>query len=224
MIYIRGSDAELLKRAMEIEKKAEKGTKWDPENMERRLAKFNESNNLELFVRANTHADLGLPSYKPGVLPVTRFYQENKTEVFEVDCDGDIFEMFESMRVYIERNGRSYNYLSSVQKLNQERGGHLEQEETDDIAKKANEAECDKQVEADKRAALEKLAAARIADLDKHVGELHKSEKLYMRQFLMKAIIPVLTEGMIDVWRVGPTDPVDYLAEYIFKKSNELAK
>lgn len=23
----------------------------------------------------------------------------------------------------------------------------------------------------------------------------------------MKAIIPVLTEGMIDVWRVGPTDP-----------------
>ena len=45
-----------------------------------------------------------------------------------------------------------------------------------------------------------------------------------MRQFLMKAIIPVLTEGMIDVWRVGPTDPVDYLADYIFKKSNELAK
>jgi len=65
---------------------------------------------------------------------------------------------------------------------------------------------------------------ARIADLEKHVGELDKSNKLYMRQFLMKAIIPVLTEGMIDVWRVGPTDPVDYLAEYIFKKSNELAK
>lgn len=38
----------------------------------------------------------------------------------------------------------------------------------------------------------------------------------------MKAIIPVLTEGMIDVWRVGPTDPVDYLADYVFKKSNEI--
>jgi adenylate kinase len=60
--------------------------------------------------------------------------------------------------------------------------------------------------------------------LEKHCVELMKSEKLYMRQFLMKKIIPVLTEGMIDVWRVGPTDPVDYLAEYIFKKSNELAK
>jgi hypothetical protein len=29
---------------------------------------------------------------------------------------------------------------------------------------------------------------------------------------------------MIDVWRVGPTDPVDYLADYIFKKSNECAR
>ena len=75
-----------------------------------------------------------------------------------------------------------------------------------------------------KRLALEELANERIDALEKHCSELNKKEKMYMRQFLMKAIIPVLTEGMIDVWRVGPTDPVDYLAEYIFKKSNELAK
>lgn len=29
---------------------------------------------------------------------------------------------------------------------------------------------------------------------------------------------------MIDVYRVGPTDPVDYLADYIFAKSNNLRK
>jgi adenylate kinase len=79
-------------------------------------------------------------------------------------------------------------------------------------------------VDEKKRLALEELANGRIEALEKHCSELHKKEKMYMRQFLMKAIIPVLTEGMIDVWRVGPTDPVDYLAEYIFKKSNELAK
>jgi len=62
-----------------------------------------------------------MPSYKSDCMPVTRFYQEYKTEVFEIDCDGDVFEMFESMRVYIERNGRSYNYLNSVTKLNDER-------------------------------------------------------------------------------------------------------
>lgn len=37
----------------------------------------------------------------------------------------------------------------------------------------------------------------------------------------MKYIIPVLTEGMIEVCKVGPIDPVDYLAEYIFKRSSE---
>lgn len=54
--------------------------------------------------------------------------------------------------------------------------------------------------------------------------DVDESKQFNMRQFLMKAIIPVLTEGMIDVYRVGPTDPVDYLADYIYKKSNEVHK
>jgi len=37
--------------------------------------------------------------------------------------------MFESMRVYIERNGRSYNYLPSIKKLNVEREDELVKEE-----------------------------------------------------------------------------------------------
>ena len=41
--------------------------------------------------------------------------------------------MFEDMRVYIERNGRPYNYLPTVNKLNQEREKNLIQEESDRI-------------------------------------------------------------------------------------------
>jgi len=52
------------------------------------------------------------------------------------------------------------------------------------------------------------------------MDEIDDCSKLHMRQFLMKQIVPVLTEGMIEVYRVGPTDPVDYLSEYIFTKSN----
>ena len=71
---------------------------------------------------------------------------------------------------------------------------------------------------------MEALADGRLDFLKQLMESINMCEKMFMRQFLMKAIIPVLTEGMIDVWRVGPTDPVDYLADYIFKKSNELAK
>lgn len=72
MIYIRGSNEELHKRARQLQK--EVNTKWDPENLERRLKKFNEANDLNLFLEANTHPDLGLPTHKPGLLPITRFY------------------------------------------------------------------------------------------------------------------------------------------------------
>jgi hypothetical protein len=71
------------------------------------------------------------------MLPLTRFFQENKTEIFEVDFDGNQFEIFESMRVYIERNGRSYNYLNSVKSLNNKREDLLTQEESDSLKNKA---------------------------------------------------------------------------------------
>ena len=128
--------------------------------------------------------------------------------------------MFESMRIYIERFGRPYNYLKSVNYLNEQREQVLIEEE-----KKAKEAEYKKQEEDNKtleaqKKALEKLAEERLVSVMAHMKELEDCDDLNMRQFLMKYIIPLLTEGMIDVWKVGPLDPVDYLADYIFKKSH----
>ncbi len=68
---------------------------------------------------------------------------------------------------------------------------------------------------------MEDLAERRLKEIMKHMKDLENCDKLNMRQFLMKYIIPVLTEGMIEVCKVGPIDPVDYLAEYIFKRSIE---
>jgi adenylate kinase len=128
--------------------------------------------------------------------------------------------MFESMRIYIERFGRPYNYLKSVNYLNEKREEVLIDEE-----KKAKETDAKKAEESNKtlqaqKVALEKLADERLVSVMAHMKELEDCDDLNMRQFLMKYIIPVLTEGMIDVWKVGPLDPVDYLADYIFKKSN----
>ena len=193
--------------------------------MERRLNEWSANNCLSLYQTANNDPNLGHPTkaLKP-VYPMTRFYQENKTEIFEIDCDGNQFEMFESMRVYIERNGRSNNYLPPVNELNVERENHLVQEEADDKADKASKVEAEKKETDSKAEALERLQDDRLASIRCHMDELKAQDKLNMRQFLMKQVIPVLTEGMIDVYKVGPTDPVDYLSDYIFKKSNELRR
>jgi adenylate kinase len=66
------------------------------------------------------------------------------------------------------------------------------------------------------------LADARLESVMAHMKELEDCDDLNMRQFLMKYIIPLLTEGMIEVWKVGPLDPVDYLADYIFKRSQNV--
>jgi len=38
----------------------------------------------------------------------------------------------------------------------------------------------------------------------------------------MKNVVPFLSEGMIDVCKIAPLDPIDFLADFIYKKSNEL--
>ena len=120
-------------------------TKWDPENLERRLQMYHEANDVSLFQKANNDPYLGHPTKaEKHKLPLTRFFQENKTEVFEIECDGNTFEMFESMRVYIERSGRSYNYLPSVRVLNVQREEKLVKEERDFKAEKAAASEADK--------------------------------------------------------------------------------
>lgn len=74
--------------------------------------------------------------------------------------------MKQSMRIYIERNGRPYNYLDSVKKLNERRNQHLLQEERDWIANKENEEKVKEQKKQKEIDHLESLAADRLKDIE----------------------------------------------------------
>ena len=63
------------------------------------------------------------------------------TEVFEFLIRENRFEMFESMRIYVERNGRPNNYLENVKVLNEQREKSLLEEEK---VTKAEEAAAEK--------------------------------------------------------------------------------
>ena len=157
---LRGNDDFLRRRAAEL--KPEDNTKWDSDNLERRIAEYKEANDVGLFRVANEDPMLGHPKAKKHKLPLTRFFQEHKTEVFEIECDGNTVEMFESMRVYVERNGRSYNYLSSVKVLNVKREEELVKEEKNDKNTKIAEDEDKKSKSEKERLALEKLQEGRL--------------------------------------------------------------
>merc|ERR1711959_149977 len=73
------------------------------------------------------------------------------------------------------------------------------------------------------QAAREKAEAERIkAIADNETKEL-EIQSLPHRQYLMKHVVPVLSEGLIEVCKVQPENPVDYLAEFIHMHAQLIA-
>ena len=59
----------------------------------------------------------------------------------------------------------------------------------------------------------------RLAELQQQERELLEVRSIPLRTYLMQHVIPTLTEGLIEVCKLKPEDPVDYLAEWLFKNN-----
>lgn len=53
----------------------------------------------------------------------------------------------------------------------------------------------------------------------RRAGPAVQARSVPLRSYLMSEVIPTLTEGLIEVTKVRPDDPVDYLAEWLFKNN-----
>ena len=216
VIMFDALDESLKEKAKKLPKEVMKDSHYYENHMDRRIAAWRDKNAAEDYRH-------GLEAGKPK-LTIARFFQEKETEVLEIDCRIENFELFEWMRIYIERHGRPYNYLLPLEKLNSDRHYHLEQLENDTIKKKevANSTSIQKKERDESR--LLRLADERFPTVERHMKELDQVKDKKSREYLMKNIVPVLSEGLIEITKVAPIDPIDYLAEYIFKKSNEMHK
>lgn len=127
----------------------EDALKWHVTKLGDKLKNYNSENSVDLFKNAHLGCDC--------IYPTSKFFQDNKTEIFEIDAQGDKYEMFESMRIYIERFGRPYNYLKSVKELNEEREKHLIEEERETKAAAEQGTREEKEKLESQKAALEKM-------------------------------------------------------------------
>ena len=60
------------------------------------------------------------------------------------------------------------------------------------------------------------------AQVNKEVKDGGLNLKSSLRQFLMSNIVPTLSDGLLEVSKVQPDDPVELLSEYLFEKSFDL--
>ena len=114
------------------------------------------------------------------------------------------------MRIYIERNGRPFNYFSLKDAdINLDRIHYVEDKQ------KNNE----EKIEDQKEDAYWKKMNERIENIKKDKEQLEQFEKIPTRKFLLVNIMPTLTKGLLEVCKINPIDPIDYLADFLFTNS-----
>lgn len=55
------------------------------------------------------------------------------------------------------------------------------------------------------------LQGAQLAQVHQEEQEMLEAQSVPLRNYLMKHVMPTLTKGLIEVTKVKPDDPVDYL-------------
>lgn len=58
------------------------------------------------------------------------------------------------------------------------------------------------------------LQAARLEEVKREEYEQLEAQSVPLRNYLMKHVLPTLTQGLSDCCKVRPDDPVDYLVSF----------
>jgi len=131
---------------------------------------------------------------------------------------------FEVFRKYLEEvfGGPPFNYLARIGKTEEQIAQEIEVAE----AKKVDE---EKRTGEEEQAILlqqQQEQTERNQEMEKKLlgqeKQLLEQYSLPLRQYMATYVIPTLTEGLLEVCKVMPEDPVDYLAEYLFAHAQEV--
>mmetsp|Transcript_55904 Transcript_55904/g.181209 ORF Transcript_55904/g.181209 Transcript_55904/m.181209 type:complete len:665 (+) Transcript_55904:90-2084(+) len=150
-----------------------------------------------------------------GVHSLSDFFQDvAKSSVMNLPVAGkDDEDLFESTRIYMEREGRPFNYLPTEAEVASE---ILAKREA--LRKAENEAAAagaDLEGKGAVQQSETRRQAERMAIISKHLKEHQQLRDTPVREYLMEYMIPSLTEGLIEVCKVMPDNPTDYLAKYL---------
>ena len=97
-----------------------------------------------------------------------------------------------------------------------------EEQENAEKAKKDEVMKKQKASEEATRKVKEEREALKLEKLREQERDLLDQRSQPIRQYLMDNVVPHLTEGLIDLCKDIPEDPVDYLAKFLLKKADEI--
>jgi len=159
-----------------------------------------------------------------GRLGTCDFFEETaKVKVLKADVDNnDEIEVFHAIRVYMEARGQFFNYLKSEEDRIRDVAKDIATAEVQGDAKVVREVADVKAKEQARQDDRRQEEAARLRLLAESEAQLLANETLPLRQYLMSNVVPTLTEGLMEVCKVTPDDPIEYLSEYLFAHAQDI--
>lgn len=123
------------------------------------------------------------------------------------------------MKIYIERFEKPFNYMTFDQedeKVHVAEWKVINEQREVDRKRALNREEI---VEREVRKQKEAYTKQRLEQIKEYERDVLDQKSQPIRQYLMDNLVPILTEGLLEVCKRTPEDPVDYLAEYLFRRS-----
>ena len=202
VIVFRASTSFLLERIHALKHVSHE---FNQERMERRLRLYKED--IELSEKS-----------------VFDYYSDLNTEIFECECNEEEVEIIENLKIYIEREGRPYNFLASVQEMQESRRRFIEERNLENAIKNEADRKKEEEIENNKMIQREKQAQQRFFLIKQKFEESYGLRSIPLRKYLMENVMPSLAEALIHVCKVMPEDPVDYVSELIYSQSKRYRK
>uniref|UniRef100_A0A7S3J5X4 Uncharacterized protein n=1 Tax=Euplotes harpa TaxID=151035 RepID=A0A7S3J5X4_9SPIT len=131
-------------------------------------------------------------------------------------------KLFEGFKIFIERNGKPFNYMTFDEEAEKLRVQAAEERAKDKISFVQDIAEREEFVERKWRKQKEDYTKTRFEQIKEQERDLLDSKSQPIRAYLVDNVVPILTEGLVEVCKNQPEDPVDFLAEFLFRESKNI--
>ncbi|NXC32657.1 KAD7 kinase, partial [Campylorhamphus procurvoides] len=169
----------------------------------------------------------------PQSLKLFRESNTDDTTVLNYFDELEIHPQFIDVAVYEDPENR-FIIQKMIKEIGEPRNYGLTDEEKEILERKAAEErlvkEAQEKAEQERREAEERAERmARLEEWNKQLEEVKRQEQelleaqsIPLRNYLMKNVMPTLMQGINECCRIRPDDPVNFLAEYLFKNGPDI--
>lgn len=202
VISLNASDELLRKRVMNLPENEVAGTHNTEEGLHRRLAEYRSVNSDDETI--------------------LNYFDELEIHPEHIDVTQDHTpQMRQTVEKIIQIIGKKRNYGPTLEEIAEMKRREVERE-LDMHRRKQDEIEKLEAEEARERAKKLEEWRTRLNDVKKEEEEMLETQSIPLRNYLMKYVMPTLTQGLLECTKVRPDDPIDFLAEFLFEQNPQI--